>query len=205
MTRLARTIGMSEDVLYNMVNARTSFTADVIEKIREQLKKPRSWPFTESGQLPPEGRRVSLAGTPLVPVKVVGYASAGPGTSNVDEISELVFVPAVLADMGGLGWIVDGESMLPALMPGDVALFREWRQPRVRVPFLILTRDGDYRVKRLVWHDARWHYESINPDFPIEPMKDGDQLQGYLIGWYRTRGLRETLDSDPDGLTLQDF
>lgn len=148
-----------------------------------------------------EGRIVSVGGTPLSPIKVVGMASAGPGTYVVDPSEELVYVPQKLADLGGLGWIVDGESMMPALEPGDIALFREYRQPRRGYTFLVKSSDGEFRVKNLDWLDDQWCLVSLNKNFEPEHLEDHEIL-GYLIGWYRSRGSRETLDSDPNGLLL---
>ena len=135
-------------------------------------------------------------------IPVIGVVSAGQGTSNVDTAEHGVFVPMTLAQIGGVGWVVDGDSMMPALDPGDVALFREHRQPRRGYPFL-LQRDAEFRVK-IIDYDAvsgKWFLKSLNPAYPSEPMDD-HVILGYLIGWYKVRGSRETTDSDPGGLKL---
>jgi phage repressor protein C with HTH and peptisase S24 domain len=136
----------------------------------------------------------------MAAIPVVGKVSAGPGETNVDPDTErTIFVPLTLAQLGGLGWVVDGESMMPALEPGDIAVFREYRSPRRGYPML-LCRDGEYRVKNIEWENE-WIQRSINPAIPDEPLGHW-QILGYLIGWHRSRGSYEKLESDPNGLRL---
>lgn len=199
--QIASAIGLSDDVLYNVMTGRTRPDINLIDRLRSELSLPKQWPATDPLAELSEGRRVSLAGTPMVPIKVVGSAAAGAGVTNVDNAEDVAWVPERLAQIGGLGWLVDGESMMPALEPGDVAIFREHRVPRRGYPFLIKTPDSAYRVKILDWVQNSWVLRSINPAFPDEPL-DNNELLGFLIGWYRMRGSRETLDSDPGGLRL---
>jgi hypothetical protein len=208
LTPLAKRHALSPDILSNMVNGRTAFTDEYLSVLRKELAKPKAWPLTAeplavSEIRSPYGRRVSLAGTPLAPVPIIGTVSAGPGSSNVDPDQGVIYVPQRLADLGGLGWIVDGDSGMPILQPGDVTIFREWRKERTRIPFLIRVADGELRVKRLKWLSGHWHLEDVNKGQPPEPMKPGDELLGYLIGLYRYKGSRETIDSDPEGLDLE--
>ena len=51
------------------------------------------------------------------------------------------------------------------------------------------------------WQDSQWVVKSLNPTFATEPLGQ-HQILGFLIGWYRTKGSRETMDSDPGGLVL---
>lgn len=195
-TKLARKIDETYDRLYNMANGRTEPDPVVLEKVRKALGKPADW---LKGL--PEGRMVSIAGTPLAPVKVVGNVSGGSGAYNVDPQDELVYVPQTLANIGGLGWVVEGESMMPELDPGTIALFKEHRSPRRSFTFLVKAKDGDLRVKNLEWMDNEWTLVSLNPKYPPEPLND-HELLGYLIGWYKVKGKREEIISDPDGLIL---
>lgn len=145
-------------------------------------------------------RRVSLAGTALAPIPIVGHAGAGGGISDVDPDSDHIFVPERLAQLGGLAWLVSGESMMPALEPGDIAIFREQREPRRGFSYLI-RKDHEYLVKNVEWRGGEWVLQSINPRYQDQPLANAE-LIGILIGWYRAKGSRETLDSDPGGLKL---
>lgn len=199
-TRLAKKIGETYDRVYNMANGRTEPDPIVIGKIRDALGKPPNWPFNEGLKLS-EGRLVSLAGTPLAPVPVVGFVAAGGGEYNVDTDEGVIFVPQRLADIGGLGWIVDGDSMMPDLEPNMVALFREYRTPKKDFTFLVKSETGEFRVKNLEWRNGEWTLVSINPSYAPEPLGT-HQLVGFLIGWYYAKGTREKMDSDPNGLLL---
>lgn len=151
----------------------------------------------------PVGLR-TVRGTPMASVKVIGRVSAGEGSSENDLIEDELRVPASLAQLGGSGWLVQGDSMMPLLEPGDVALFREFPQPRRGYPFLVQSPDGEYRVKVIDYDRGGWILKSLNKFYKDEPLGH-HRVLGYLIGWYRTRGARETLDSDPNGLKLDFF
>lgn len=212
ITQLASEIGISYDRLRNMVDGTTRPPMDVIHKVRKALRLPSNWPEVEfavdktvgapSGTTRSvEGVLVSLAGTPLASIPIVGTVSAGEGRHNVDSEQEQVWVPDRLAQLGSLGWIVEGDSMMPALQPGDVAVFKESRSPRKGLCFLVKDERLGLRVKNLNWKNGEWVLESLNPKYPDEPLYM-HQLQGVLVGWYRNAGSRETIDSDPNGLVI---
>ena len=167
----------------------------------EWLSNPSDAPPSENLLAAKPTGLVSLAGTKMAPLPVVGEVAAGEGQFNVDSERETVFVPERLAQIGGIGWVVEGESMMPLLEPGDIAIFREHQQPRRHYPFLVKSVEGQFRVKTLGWAHDEWMLESLNPKFLPEAL-GSHALLGYLIGWYRSRGTRETMDSDPHGLRL---
>lgn len=168
--------------------------AEIMEKARALETK---------GAAKPDGRRVSLMFGPMAVVPVVGTVSAGPGVSNVDSEEGRVYVPMSLQQIGGIGYVIDGDSMMPALQPGDVALFRETHQPRNGFTFL-LKKEGEFRCKNIAWRSGEWVMESLNPNkghYPDELAKDW-QILGMLVGWYRSVGSYEKLEADPNGLRL---
>lgn len=185
--------GISYDQLNNMANGRTKVKDDVLKSVKKLLNLPPAWPHME--------QPLSVAGTPLAPVQVVGAVAAGYDAYTVDPDEHTIFVPETLANLGGLGWVVDGDSMMPDLKPGMVAIFKEHRSPLEGLTFLVQGKDGGLRVKTLDWRSNAWHLVSTNPAYPAEFLGEY-ALLGYLIGWYQVRGKRETLDSDPDGLRL---
>lgn len=156
---------------------------------------------TETGESRSEGRPVSLVFGEMGKIPIVGSVAAGDGNTNVDYAEDEAWVPMSLQRLNGIGYVVDGESMMPALRPGDVAIFREMRTPRARYTYLIKTEASEYRVKNLEWKNNEWTLVSLNPNFRDEALGPG-QLLGILIGWYRVEGKRETIDSNPDGLLL---
>jgi phage repressor protein C with HTH and peptisase S24 domain len=195
---LALELGLSYNQLVNMLTGRTKIPTEIAEAFRQRFSLPTNWLGTNPDNLIP----VSVGGTPMARVKIVGSASAGPGITNVDVSEDEILVPERLANLGGIGFIVDGDSMMPALQPGDVTLFREARVPIPGYPFLIKTDSAEYKIKVLVYAAGTWNLSSLNPTYQTKPLAEGDEIVGILVGWYRSRGSRETMDSDPNGLRL---
>jgi len=196
--QLAAKTGVTADRLSNVINGRTKpVEGHLMVALRKELNKSKDWPFESAGEF----LKVSLGGIPMVPIPIVGQVSAGAGTYNVDVEDHTIYVPESLAKIGGVGFLVDGESMMPRLEPGDVAVFREHRIPRLRYTFLVKSAEGEFRVKNIGWDGDQWTLQSLNRNFGEEPL-GSHELIGYLIGWYKARGTRETMDSDPSGLIL---
>ncbi|HLO98025.1 MAG TPA: S24 family peptidase [Fimbriimonas sp.] len=150
-----------------------------------------------------DGHKVSLLFGEMAKLPVVGRTGAGEGATNVDIQGEEIWVPMSLQRIGGIGYVIDGESMMPALQQGDVALFREMRQPRNGHTFL-LSKENHYLCKNIGWNGKTWVMESLNPDkerYPDQPLDDW-QILGMLVGWYRSVGSYEKLEADPNGLRL---
>jgi SOS-response transcriptional repressor LexA len=191
---MALKLDISYDKLNNMCNGRTTPTLEVLEGVKRLLALPAGWP-QQSGPI-----YTSLAGTPMLPVPVVGSVSAGRGITNVDVDEDMLLVPERLAYIGGVGFVIDGDSMMPHLHPGDIALFKEERHVRDRYTHLIKTSDGEYKVKDLVFESGRWMLVSKNPLYPKIMLGEGDEVLGLLVGYFRSQGSREIMESDPTGL-----
>jgi SOS-response transcriptional repressor LexA len=184
------------DVLNNIANGRRHPDPEIMRAVGRFLGLPSNWPDVQSP--------LSVTGTPMKEIKIVGSAAAGAEAYNVDPDQHTVFVPQTLANLGGLGWVIEGDSMMPDLEPGMLAIFKEHREPRPGLTFLVQNEEGGLRVKTLEWRNDAWHLVSTNPQFAPEHI-GSHALLGYLIGWYRVQGLRETLDSDPNGLRLRSW
>lgn len=188
---------VSYDILNNMANGRKKTQEKIVKAVGKVLGLPSYWPNTE--------QPFSVNGIPLAPIQVVGNVSAGSGAYTIDPDRREIFVPETLASIGGLGWVIEGDSMMPDLEEGMVAIFREHRTPRSGMTFLIKDpNEGGLRVKTLDWRKDGWTMVSANSNYAPEILS-GHELLGFLIGWYRVRGKRETMDSDPDGLMLRSW
>lgn len=208
ITDVADKIGTSFDVLSNVLNGRTKPDTDLIERLRIELHQPKGWPYSAlmdaARAHEREGRVVSLAGTPLVEIPVVGKVAAGHGEHNVDPDASTVWVPEVIARMGGIGWIVEGDSMMPDIMPGDVLTFAPHSRPKRGFPMLLRTEEREDKVKIIDWGDGSWIMRSRNPRYDAQPL-DSTQILGLLVGFYRYGGTKEVILTDPEGLTLPLF
>jgi len=197
---VAEKMGTTYDILNNMANNRTAADGDTLARLRDVLKLPSAWPENELHESHNRSaRRYSLQGTPLAPIPLVGKASAGPGEHNVDVEDRELWVPERLATLGTIAKVVDGLSMVPWLLPDDYAIFKQRSQPKRGYAFLIKMPDGEERIKVTAIDRGEWILRSLNPTFAPEPL-GGAQVLGILVGFYRYKGRRETMDSDPDGL-----
>lgn len=180
-----------EQVIRNKLTGRTAMDPGTLQVINDELG------------IVPEGEAVlepkALYSRALGTLRILGGVSAGLGWEATDE--DAIEVPISLCGPSRVGWIVRGDSMIPLLQEGDVAIFESGIVPKLNVPNLVRTRDTEYRVK-MVRHDGeRYCLWSLNPSYPEEPA-DGSWL-GYLVGFYRLIGSREEMMHDPSGLRPQ--
>ncbi len=195
---VAASIGTTYDVLSSVCIGRTRPRAEIVDGVRAELGLPSDWP---GGGF--RGRqKLSVQGTPMNEIAILGVASAGEGATNVDVDESEYYVPDRLAAITDFGFVVDGDSMMPALQPGDIACFKRSSTPRRGYPFLVKDSSDGYRIKIIGYDTDHWTLESFNPAYPAEEMPSECQLQGYLVGWFRSRGAREAMDSEIGGLKL---
>lgn len=161
--------------------------------VMEEVKKYNAEAAVQSAIL-------KLAAIPMAQVPLVGKASAGPG-STAEGDDDFLSVPVHMAREGACGYIVEGDSMLPWLQPGDALVAMEHPQPKLNYAFLIRRPSGEVSVKVLKWDRGQIVYRSVNPSY-----KDEDPtgiLMGYVIGIYRVEGTHEKMEFDPSGLKPQ--
>jgi SOS-response transcriptional repressor LexA len=203
-TRLAPKIGMTYDRLNNIANGRTVPTEEDVNRIRSGLRLPKTWPYDTvrvDGVMP--GEKVSLAGTRMGELPIAGSAAAGAGLWNVDVERKVVQVPHRLAEISDQGYIVDGDSMMPYLHEGYACGFKKRAKPKHGHIFLLKhDRDG-YMVKGLVYDRGDWYVSSYNPSYPKVLLPANTQIVGILVGYYGTKGTRELMEIDPEGLVFE--
>jgi SOS-response transcriptional repressor LexA len=160
----------------------------------------------ETAQEIAEKKPKRVSPLPMGPLRIVGNVAAGDGTYNVDNELDMLLVPLSLCGEDRLGWTVEGDSMMPVLEPGDIAVFREYRQPKNGYIYLAKTKDDGLVCKQIRWNRTTnvWELLSVNASYGQVPM-EGVELLGYLVGYYRVRGYHEKFESDPDGLKLDIF
>lgn len=189
ITEVAESIGLTYDMLSNIINGRTKAKAPLLEKMRMELRQPDGWPFvTQTG---------NLAQMPLGELRVLGKVAAGGGaTSDIDEYE--MPVPITLCGPDRVGWIVEGDSMYPFLQEGDLAVFKASVAPKINYPNLVRTPTGEYRTKMIRHGGKGYLLHSINPEYSDEPASV--EYKGVLVGIYRSIGMREEMVHDPSGL-----
>lgn len=196
----AELLGTTRERYKNWEYSHAEPPIEILEKSRALSEHD----VTSSGE-PPNVRPVSLLFGPMEAIPVVGDVDAGPGVTNVDPDHRKVWVPRNLSNYGKIGMTIVGESMMPYLQPGDIAVFRESRTPRNGFAHLLKAPDGSFRMKLLRFKNGQFMLESINPNkekFPDEPLDDLE-ITGLLVGWYRLIGSYEKLEGDAHGLRIE--
>lgn len=135
-------------------------------------------------------------------LKIYGAISAGHGNTSTIDPDEIDF-PLQFArpDFGAL-W-VEGDSMMPALMPSDLAIFKDWTTEKVGRIMAAQLATGEWVVKQLVYRDANFKLHSLNGDYPdIDPPFS---ISGFLVGVVRDEGSRRHILLDTTGLSPDDL
>lgn len=191
---MAEIVGLgpkSRSTYANYENDNSSVPIPVLERARSEVSKR----YSEGN-----GRTVRLAGVENGRIKVVGTASAGEGADSISD-DELVDVPIEMARAEYSGLKIEGDSMMPLIEPGDVAVFRDHPSQRQGLVFAVRKAiDGQIIVKRLVFRENSWKLEPANETYNTEPVLPGDQLLGFLVGIVRTQGTMRTTIHDPSGI-----
>ncbi len=208
---LADALGVDRTTVYSYKRrSNANPSPQSVQRLRQYLRAERgydpgtAWFFDTEDTAPPDATQVRSTGgapvatMPMVPVRVVGTAGAGVGV-NADPGPETIFVPANMgSNIDRLAHIVEGDSMMPFLEPGDVGVFREMRWPRPKKVFL-LKDAGGYLIKQVVYERDRFVGRSLNPRYEDLEL-DGVELVGMLVGIYRSVGSYERMEYDSDGL-----
>lgn len=184
---LAKRTNLPEQILRNKLTGRTRMDEETARIVVAELRMPVS--------AVQDVRPVSMGN-----LRILGGVAAGYGWQPSEDESSIP-VPLSMCGPNRVGWIVQGDSMLPLLREGDIAIFEAQRVPRLGYPNLIRSDDGNHRVK-LVRHDGeRYVLSSYNRAYEPEVAK-GEWL-GYLVGFYRLVGSREEMLHDPSGVRLE--
>lgn len=201
---VAERLGVSEDRMSNIIVGRTKPSPQLVAAIRKELNLPRSWPHGDvEDQVGPaiEGPKPKIvAGVPMVPMRVAGTVAAGPGQAWTEGIDDIVYVPQALEGYGKTraALIIEGDSLLPHLQPGDTAVFESSAHPKLGVVNLI-EQNGEWRAKLLV-HDPTKGVlvASYNPAYPAETLEGKvTRVLGFLVGYSRyTGGVLSIMASD---------
>lgn len=188
ITDVAESIGLTYDQLSNIINGRKKLSTPIAEQLRVELERPEGWPYVELAG--------NFTSVPFAELRILGSVSAGDGADAYDESS--MPVPMTLVTDDRVGWIVSGDSMLPFLQEGDIAVFKEARVPRLGFPNLVRTKDGQYRAKIVKFDGSQYTLHSLNQSYSPEPGEV--EWKGYLVGIYRTAGSFEMMLHDAGGL-----
>lgn len=130
-------------------------------------------------------------------LKVYGALSAGDGNASEGDES-FIDVPIELAreDYGAM--MIEGDSMMPFLYPGDTAIFQDFRREKVGHVVAACIEDHKWVAKLCAFDGKQFVLRSLNPQYPdiIEDFR----IQGFLVGLIHEDGLDRIVHTNPHGI-----
>ena len=172
----ARQIGESRQVVHNWLKGiKSPSDPTVFDRLLDAIE----------GTVVRDPRMAYNAAVVLVEVPLSAVGAAGGWT--VSQGRETVNLPAQLAASDYRAVQIDGNSMLPYLLPGDIAVFRIWAVPKVGFVNAV-SCDGQVLIKTVALKDGAMVLRSFNPLEPDVPA-DGCIALGFLVGHYRDDGV----------------
>lgn len=139
-----------------------------------------------------------LAPVPDAMLPIVSRAGAGHWVEPF-QCEDFEPVPAHLVAQDCFGVVVDGDSMFPFLHPGDIAIFKAERQPRLGYTVLARNGENELTIKLFKHNGAEFELVPINPAHP-KATASLWRVEGVLVAYVRDIGQRRITDSDPSGL-----
>lgn len=199
-TDFAKLIGVSQGRLANWEIGKHDPPADILASAAEVLHVSQEWLITGKRpiSLNESAHTYKLNPAPTGRLKIVGSASAGPGNGDHPDDDELDGVPAELCMPDYCGFIVEGDSMMPVLLPGDVAVFKIHRTEKFGYVWLIRRPDKNISVKKLEYDNGPVLH-SVNPIYSPE-IASGVELLGFLVGIWRIDGTETIIRHNPYGI-----
>ena len=142
-------------------------------------------------------RILNVTPTAMVDVPVVGSAAGGSGAEIHGE-EYTVPVPKDMTKDDTRGWLAEGDSMSPWIIPGDVVLCLPRKTPAIGYAMLIRNEDGGMMVKAVDLNGSGIVLRSINPTYPDLPASV--EFIGIVTGIYRSVGSYTRVSNDLNGL-----
>lgn len=187
---LAKKIGVRQNTIAQIELGRTKKSkhlpdiARVLDDPTEQSHQPVKEAVTIQGE-----HLVGIRDLPLFAAVEAGDGMLVMGSDPIGWERR----PAPLADIrGGYGLIVVGESMAPALRPGDVAHIHPHLPPRPEdIVVFVSERDGEMfaTIKEYVGQTSEyWKVKRYKPQERTFTLKKTEwRVHGVMVGTYRRR------------------
>jgi transcriptional regulator with XRE-family HTH domain len=145
-------------------------------------------------------REVSLAGTPLAPIPIVGEIRPDRPMRYIDAGTKQLLVPKHMAGEDRLGYVAPEHSHYPFEEDDGLIFTNLKRSPRRGQHFLVQT-PLDKLVRRFEWREGAWVMEQAGEE-PETFDAASCSILGMFVGLYRVKGTKETILHDPEGLSL---
>jgi len=192
--QLAESLGFKYTDFRNGKDAKSEFQNNaLIKAFRARYPDlPAGWP-EYSGPL-------NVAPIPMVSVPVIGSASAGSGVDNSEDYEGVqVLIPQSMMVEGCRAWIVEGDSMMDWLAPGEIVIAAPRKQPKEGYAHLLQSQDNhETMVKLIAYNGQDFVLRSVNKKY--QDRQHNAQIVGLVVGIFHQDGSYQRLEFDPTGL-----
>lgn len=196
--QLAESLGMKYSDFRNGKDAKAEKqNQSLIERLKARYPSlPRDWPAGTGA--------IMVAPIPMVSVPVIGSAAAGLGSDNSEDYEGIqVLVPQTMLVPGARAWIVEGDSMMDWLAPGEVVIVAPRKQPKEGYAHLLQTEAHETMVKIVAYNGEEFVLRSLNKKY--QDRQHTATLIGLVVGIFHQDGSYQRLEFDPSGLRPRVF
>lgn len=127
---------------------------------------------------------------PMIELPVLGVAFAGHG--DQEDIEGTIYVPVQFGYDDYGAFLIRGDSMMDILWPGDIAIVRTQRVPKLNDINLVCDPQGGLSLKWVTYENGEWVCSPHNSKYEASVFDEGTFASGYLVGFYRDDG--ETME-----------
>jgi len=203
-SKLAKLIGIGVATLSRYENGHAAIPADIAVLICQATGGRPDWLLMGEGPMLREEiaaedeakapREIWIGGELQRDVPVLARIPAGPAQPNTDQDTPVgvgaeghILVPDP-KDENAFALIVEGNSMSPTLVPGDVIVVSPRRKDDRRFPITVVKIDGeDVAVKYVDIENDHAVLSSENPTYrPIRVKLSDIEVVGRVVGWRHT-------------------
>jgi len=196
-SELAAKVGVSRSTIASYENEISEPSIDVIKAIARATGKPVSYfigdnesdlIFAQARQLITMLRSASISGATLIPI--LGHVPAGDWQSaEIPEAVDHISLDETLGKRAHFGLFVDGMSMSPTIVDGDLVLVQQGRLPANRDIVVVRNEHGEVTLKRYIKTREKVFLKPDNPAYG-EPSSEVGFIIGVVIGVVRYLGGR---------------
>lgn len=178
---LAALVGLSRGQIANYETGRTDPPREMLYKLAGALNVSVDYLI---GVESPKVVNVREERVPYAPeIRLIPYwgeVPCGSWEAPPDDPG-WIQVSEAFQDTGIVGVRVSGNSMMPRLTHGQLAIVKLDKTPREGVVTLAHNEQGELTLKVLRMRDGSWHLDSLNPEYP-EAAADKWTILGFVIG-----------------------
>ncbi|MCS7208527.1 MAG: XRE family transcriptional regulator, partial [Fimbriimonadales bacterium] len=190
-SELAEQLGVSQSMVSQYELDKVDITVETLTRIADVLNKPISYFFTNGDTFPVSEtdlliRRIQEAvSNGRLKIPILGKVPAGDWhDAGLPEAVDYISLDESLGKQAHFALVVEGMSMHPTIMSGDLVLVQQGRLPKNRDIVVVRNENGEATLKRYINIKGRVFLKPDNPAYG-EPTSEVGILVGVVIGVVR--------------------